>query len=128
MKVELVDLDARLLNVVQIGGCIYHKDDGKCPVFPSPPYRRVDGDVWCDAGYQQFRKDMANSAGYIAAAVTPQAEVTVAQWARAEALKALMGSRNRGSASTHDLALQVCAWADLIVTGSLPKPPPGVTW
>lgn len=51
---------------------------------------------------------------------------TLAQWARAEAVKALMSTGQHAGASDR-LADEVHALADLIVSGSLPKPPPGVS-
>jgi hypothetical protein len=55
---------------------------------------------------------------------------TLAQWARAEALKAVM-SHPAGAtrpAGMREIENQVNILAELIVTGSLPKPPPGVMY
>jgi hypothetical protein len=37
---------------------MYHKDDGRCPVWPSPQYYTVSGDVWCQAGLDAHRTEM----------------------------------------------------------------------
>lgn len=46
-----------LIAYVTTNGCMYHKDDGTCPVAPSPAYYRVEGDVWCQAGLDAFRAE-----------------------------------------------------------------------
>jgi len=38
-------------------GCMYHKDAGQCPTFPSVAYYRVTGDVWCQAGVTEARSE-----------------------------------------------------------------------
>lgn len=52
---------------------------------------------------------------------------TLAQWARAEALKAIMSS-DVSRLARQDVADRVNAFADFIVTGSMPKRPPGISW
>lgn len=43
---------------VRDNGCMYHKDDGACPVWPSPAYYDVSGDLWCQAGLDAHRAAM----------------------------------------------------------------------
>lgn len=50
---------------------------------------------------------------------------TLAQWARAEATKATMANPHRKQMNLPAIADQINALAELIVTGSLPEPPPG---
>jgi len=54
---QTIDVDD-VLEAIMTLGCMYHKDEGKCPVFPSPRYWMVSGgDIWCDNGLQQFRAE-----------------------------------------------------------------------
>jgi len=53
--------------------------------------------------------------------VEQQDAPTPAQWARAEALKALYLNPNRGPSSMRGVAEQVNVLAALILTGELPK-------
>lgn len=53
---------------------------------------------------------------------------TLAQWARAEALKAIMSNPKGQPLSLSVVADHVNALAELIVTGSLPEPPRGTTY
>lgn len=54
---------------------------------------------------------------------------TIAQWARAQALMAILSGPTDGQpSSVTGVADMVNVYAELIVTGSLPKPPPGVFW
>ena len=46
-----------LYDLVFEEGCMYHKDAGQCPVFPSSQYYRVHGDLWCQAGLTEFLED-----------------------------------------------------------------------
>jgi hypothetical protein len=50
-------MDTELLNFIGEAGCMYHKDEGKCPVWPSAAYYRVEGDVWCAEGLVEFLFD-----------------------------------------------------------------------
>ncbi len=52
---------------------------------------------------------------------------TLAQWARAEALRAVLASP-MGALRMDDISDRVNAFAAMIVEGSVPKPPPGVSW
>jgi hypothetical protein len=53
---------------------------------------------------------------------------TLAQWARAEAVKAIMSSDIASRLAMQDIAERAHAFADFIVSGSMPKPPPGMSW
>lgn len=50
---------------------------------------------------------------------------TLAQWARAQAVRATLSNPHRTNMNLPAIALQVNVLAELIVTGSLPDPPPG---
>lgn len=65
---------------------------------------------------------------YDNAELVPATGVTAAQWARAEALKAILGAGQRHAGDAGGAAIMVGAYAELIITGSLPEPPPGVRW
>ncbi len=49
------DEDYTMFAYVRDNGCMYHKDNGACPVFPSRAYYTVAGDLWCQAGLDAFR-------------------------------------------------------------------------
>ena len=48
-----------LLELWRDYGCMYHKDDGRCPVWPSPQYYTVDGDAWCQAALDAHNADVS---------------------------------------------------------------------
>lgn len=50
-------LSQDLYNTIFELGCMYHKDAGQCPSFPSVQYYRVQGDVWCQAGLTAHRAE-----------------------------------------------------------------------
>jgi len=54
----------------------------------------------------------------------PMSKMTLAQWARAQALRALLSS-NRTASSLQALTYEVDAFAELIITGHIPEPKPG---
>jgi hypothetical protein len=51
------ELPRELYHLIFQEGCMYHKDDGKCPGFPSVAYYRVSGDVWCQGGVSEARAE-----------------------------------------------------------------------
>jgi hypothetical protein len=56
-------------------------------------------------------------------------EVTLAQWARAQALKAILsGPMNSQPSRLPGVADMVNTYAELIITGSLPAPKPGTSY
>jgi hypothetical protein len=66
---------------------------------------------------------------YDAAEAQPATEVTLAQWARAEALKAILSGPMASQPSRlPGIADMVNVYAELIVTGGLPKPKPGTSY
>ena len=60
-----------LLKLWRDSGCMYHKDDGRCPVWPSPQYYTVDGDAWCQAALDAFRADEPASKANIEEVLKP---------------------------------------------------------
>lgn len=67
-----------------------------------------------------------NENTYDTAEAQPATEVTLAQWARAEALKAVLQTNISGRPPM--VALMVNSYAELIISGSMPTPPPGVSY
>ena len=52
-------------------------------------------------------------------------DITLAQWARAQALQALVVA---GHLNPSGAELMVNAYAELIISGSMPEPPIGMRW
>lgn len=74
--------------------------------------------------------DCTQEGSYGYAEVVPNTELTLAQWARAEALKAVMAS-NAGAPlplAAPRVRDMVNIYAELIVTGDIPKPAPGTCY
>ncbi len=58
----------------------------------------------------------------------PASSISAAQWARAEALKAVLSAGTAVAHGAEAVEMMVDAYAHLIIAGGLPKPPPGVEW
>ena len=56
---------------------------------------------------------------------TTRSAPTVEQWARAQAVRALLGRPNAAERGPSAIAEQVGVYAHLIITGELPAPKPG---
>lgn len=69
-----------------------------------------------------------NENTYDTAEARPATEVTLAQWARAEALKALLQSDGNIPSRLPGVADMVNIYAELIISGALPTPPPGTSY
>lgn len=51
-------VSAELLNYLDDNACMYHRDNpGQCDKGNSEAYYRVSGDLWCQAGLDEFGRE-----------------------------------------------------------------------
>lgn len=73
-------------------------------------------------------EDVTQEGTYGHAEVIPATAVTAAQWARAEALKAILSDPAARPRPAATVEMMVNAYATLIIEGAMPNPPAGVAW